>query len=226
MADWYYAEGDKQAGPVSDTYLKECLQRGQLDPSTLVWHESMKDWTPASRVPHLMDQQAAAPPLMEDAPAYGAASAYGAATAHTAAPAGYAGFWKRFAAFIIDRIILFVTNAIVGVIFGLIYALSVSDPDQVTAQLIGTLIGLCINLLYFSLFESSSLQATPGKLALGIIVTDLDGNRIGYARAVGRYFASLLSYVTLLVGFMMAGFTERKQALHDMIAGCLVVNKA
>lgn len=225
MADWYYAEGDKQAGPVSDTYLKECLQRGQLDPSTLVWHESMKDWTPASRVPHLMDSRPAAPPLVEGAPAYGATPAYGAATAHAAAPAGYAGFWKRFAAFIIDRILLFGVGMFVGAIFGFIYALSNPDPDMGNLQLYAYCIGVFINFLYFTFFESSALQATLGKKALGIIVTDLDGNRIGYARAVGRYFASFFSYVTLLVGFMMAGFTERKQALHDMIAGCLVVNK-
>ena len=213
MAEWYYAEGGEQLGPVSGEDLKQRIQSGQIPQSTLVWEQSMKDWTPASRVPYLMDQQVAAPPLAEGV------------AAHGAVPAGYAGFWKRFAAFIIDRIILLVGGGIVGGVFGFIYGLSNPDPNLGMVQLYASFIGSFINFLYFTLFESSSLQATPGKLALGIIVTDLDGNRISYARAVGRYFASFFSYVTLLVGFMMAGLTARKQALHDLIAGCLVVNK-
>ena len=80
--------------------------------------------------------------------------------------------------------------------------------------------------LYFSLMESSSWQATLGKKALGLYVTDLEGNRITFARATGRYFAKLISSLTLLIGYIMAGFTEKKQALHDMIAGCLVMRKS
>lgn len=213
MAEWYYAEGDEQLGPVSGEDLKERFQRGQMDPSTLVWHESMKDWMPASRVPYLMDQKAAVPPLAEGV------------AAHGAAPAGYAGFWKRFAAFIIDRIILLVGGGIVGGVFGFVYGLSNPDPDLQLVQLYASIIGSVINFFYFTLFESSPFQATPGKLALGIIVTDLDGNRISYLRAVGRYFAKILSLLTFFIGYIMAGLTERKQALHDLIAGCLVVNK-
>jgi uncharacterized RDD family membrane protein YckC len=74
--------------------------------------------------------------------------------------------------------------------------------------------------------ESSAKQATVGKMALGIIVTDLDGRRIGFGRATGRYFAKILSALTLGIGFLMAGFTERKQALHDMVASCLVIRGA
>jgi uncharacterized RDD family membrane protein YckC len=73
--------------------------------------------------------------------------------------------------------------------------------------------------------ESSSWQATLGKKAVGIVVTDLDGNRISFARAFGRYFAKLISLITLCIGYMMAGFTEKKQCLHDMICGTLVVKR-
>ncbi|QIG54977.1 RDD family protein [Altererythrobacter sp. BO-6] len=66
------------------------------------------------------------------------------------------------------------------------------------------------------------MQGTPGKRALGLIVTDLDGGRISPMRAVGRYFAKILSTIILFIGFIMIGFTERKQGLHDMIAGTLV----
>ena len=70
--------------------------------------------------------------------------------------------------------------------------------------------------------ESSSRQATVGKMALGLKVTDLEGRRISFARASGRHFAKYISGMILLIGYIMAGFTERKQALHDMIAGTLV----
>jgi uncharacterized RDD family membrane protein YckC len=73
--------------------------------------------------------------------------------------------------------------------------------------------------------ESSSKQATLGKLALGIVVTDLNGNRISFGRATGRYFGKIVSGMIFAIGYIMAGFTEKKQALHDMIASCLVVLK-
>ena len=78
--------------------------------------------------------------------------------------------------------------------------------------------------LYFALCESSAWQATVGKWVLGIRVTDLHGNRISIARALGRYPAKLLSYLILCIGFMMVAWTQRKQGLHDMIAGTLVLN--
>jgi hypothetical protein len=79
--------------------------------------------------------------------------------------------------------------------------------------------------LYFALMESSANQATFGKMALGIKVTDLQGNSISFGKASGRYFAKLVSACTLGVGYVMAGFTKRRQALHDMMVGCLVTNK-
>ena len=79
--------------------------------------------------------------------------------------------------------------------------------------------------LYHALMESSSQQGTLGKMALGIKVTDLNGNRITFGRATGRYFSKIISSLTMGVGYIMAGFTQQKQALHDIIAGCLVVNR-
>jgi uncharacterized RDD family membrane protein YckC len=79
--------------------------------------------------------------------------------------------------------------------------------------------------LYYALMESSGRQATLGKLALGIVVTDLNGNKITFGRATGRYFGKILSGMIFAIGYIMAGFTERKQALHDIMAGCLVVLK-
>jgi uncharacterized RDD family membrane protein YckC len=81
-------------------------------------------------------------------------------------------------------------------------------------------------LIYYAWMESSSHQGTLGKMALGLIVTDLEGRRITFARASGRYFAKIITgLIPLGIGYMMAGFTEKKQALHDMIASCLVLRK-
>jgi uncharacterized RDD family membrane protein YckC len=81
------------------------------------------------------------------------------------------------------------------------------------------------NWVYFASLESSPWRATLGKKALGLMVVDLAGNRISFPRASGRFFAKIISSMTFLIGFLMAGFTAKKQALHDMLAGCLVTRR-
>jgi uncharacterized RDD family membrane protein YckC len=137
----------------------------------------------------------------------------------------YAGFWLRVVAYIIDAIILGIVGFVFGMIFG-IGAVStgtdLSDPaggGNIMLQLISIVIGVA----YFAGMESSSWQATVGKKALGLVVTDLNGQRLGLGRAIGRYFGKILSALILLIGFIMVAFTERKQGLHDMIAGTLVL---
>lgn len=145
--------------------------------------------------------------------------------------AGYAGFWKRFVAVVIDTIILAIAGGLLGFIAGIVigFVLGASGTEVETIQLIssviGFIIGMVLNWLYFTLLESSSKQATVGKMALGIMVTDLNGNKISFANANGRYWSKLVSAIILLIGYIMAGFTAKKQALHDIMAGTLVVNK-
>ena len=79
--------------------------------------------------------------------------------------------------------------------------------------------------LYFALMESSRFQGTLGKMAVQIKVTDLEGNRLTFGRATGRHFGKIVSGLTLGIGYIMAAFTEKKQGLHDIMAGCLVVRK-
>ena len=136
----------------------------------------------------------------------------------------YAGFWKRFAAFIIDTIITMIGSFAIGFMFGIILVLGGIDDPEVL-EVIGNILCFFIGWLYFCVMESSSTQATLGKMALGIKVTDLEGNPIGFGKAAGRYFGKIISTVILLVGFTMVAFTEKKQGLHDMMAGCLVVNQ-
>ncbi len=220
--DWYYVENGQAVGPVSKSVLQQRLLTGLLRSTDLVWQAGMPEWVAAGRVPELFltappgfgDRGAAVPPMAPYPP-------MGPGGAHAAAPpVTYAGFWKRFAAAIIDGIVLVVVGGVAGGILG------AAGGDRETINLTGNVTGIVLNMLYFALMESSTLQATLGKMALGIQVTDLHGNPISFGRAVGRHFAKILSAVILLIGYVMAGFTEKKQALHDMIAGCLVVNKA
>ena len=87
------------------------------------------------------------------------------------------------------------------------------------------LLALMLSWIYYASMESSTWQATLGKKILGLKVTDLAGNRISFGRASGRFFGKILSGMILGIGFLMAGFTARKQALHDMLAGCLVLRQ-
>jgi uncharacterized RDD family membrane protein YckC/type II secretory pathway pseudopilin PulG len=148
----------------------------------------------------------------------------------------YAGFWRRFAALFLDQLILgvafyalfFIVLLMVGLGAGL-EALAHADKDPpawlAVAWLLPTLGYYLGAAFYYALQESSKHQATLGKRALGIKVTDDRGQRLRFAHALGRWFAASLSYLTLDIGFMMAGFTERKRALHDMVAGTLVVDQ-
>lgn len=128
---------------------------------------------------------------------------------------GYAGFWKRFVAAIIDGCILMIVGLIIGGFISFVEG----------AGALGNITGIIIGWLYFALMESSSKQGTLGKMALGIKVTDLSGNAISFGKATGRHFSKIISTIILLVGYIMVAFTAKKQGLHDMIAGCLVVNR-
>lgn len=123
----------------------------------------------------------------------------------------YAGFWRRGAAMLVDGLVLLVPSLVVALVL--------------PGGWLATIAQLAVNVVYYSLMHSSASQATLGKMAFGIKVTGLDGERIGLGRAVARVFASWLSAILLCIGLLMAAFTGKKMALHDMICGTLVANK-
>lgn len=127
----------------------------------------------------------------------------------------YAGFWLRFAANIIDSLIM------LPLAFGIGYASGylLGPGAEPTAQVMGIALGW----IYGAGMESSILRGTIGKRLLGLRVVDLDGARISFWKATGRYFAKALSLLTLFIGFYMIGLTKKKQGLHDLLSGCLVV---
>lgn len=138
----------------------------------------------------------------------------------------YAGFWQRFAASFIDGILMNIVQLIILTLFGFGSMTPEMFQNGIPASMgIAYMITIGLNIAYYAYFESSEKQATLGKQALGLIVTDTNGERLTMANAIGRYFAKIPSALILGIGFLMQPFTQKKQALHDMIAGTLVYKK-
>ena len=142
---------------------------------------------------------------------------------------GFAGFWLRAIACFIDTIFI-VAIFLIGASFfpntfeKLLPPASTSFTDFPQPAPIVIVILIALGCVYYTVFEASIWQATPGKRILRLYVTDLNGQRITFGRAFVRNIARQISGF-LFIGYVMAGFTEKKQALHDLIAGCLVVRK-
>ena len=154
--------------------------------------------------------------------------------------AAYGGFWLRFVAFLIDNVVMGV--AIVLICIPLIFLTGlgafigeIHPGEEINDAGIGLIAGIIflfftvsvgVTWLYHSLMECSEWQATVGKKAMGLVVTDMAGQRVSFGRATGRHFAKIVTgMVPLAIGYIMAGFTEKKQALHDMIASCLILRR-
>jgi uncharacterized RDD family membrane protein YckC len=157
----------------------------------------------------------------------------------------YGGFWIRFIASVVDGLIIsiplsFVVIMTVGVFGGAaaihFHDLFHGDPERFLPRLfefipafIGfffliVIISMAAHWLYYAMLESSSRQATVGKMIFNLRVTDMAGNRISFGRATGRYFGKVVNgFVPLAIGYIIAGFTEKKQALHDFIAATVVM---
>lgn len=247
MPVWYYADArNERQGPVAAAELVRLRLQGALGWDTLVWREGMGEWQPmrdfAGELAQADDRSAlpstggtvpvaavAEPASPYAPPAAAVSSGQAIVLGHEIV---YAGFWKRFAALTIDG---FVTSAIswavqipLFIVAGATGALGgdmLANGGSVGLFVLAYLVGLVIPVIYFSWMHSSSQQASLGKLAVGIKVCRGDGARITFLRALGRYFAQILSALPLGIGYLMAGFTDRKQALHDMICDTLVVDK-
>jgi uncharacterized RDD family membrane protein YckC len=249
--EWYYAAGGQQQGPVPLESLKQMLSSGQVQPGDLVWSQGMPNWAAANTVPGLVDAAApaAAAPGYPMTPGYAAPAPGPYANPvgyYTPTPTymPYAGFWARFGAAFIDGLIISLPFTVVGWALAAAYGQPpfgnqnygpggygtygrggppTQDPVYTVLSLAINLASLVAGWLYEAMQTSGPHMATIGKRALGIRVTDIDGQRISFGRATGRHFAKILSGCTCLIGYIMAAFTERHQALHDMIAGTLVV---
>lgn len=141
----------------------------------------------------------------------------------------YAGFWRRVAAFAIDHLIVIAVFAAAVFGVGVVYVLLSGDMERAVSAYLEIAyfavkpLSVVVLWLYYAILECGVHQATLGKRALSIKVTNLVGERIGFWRSFGRQAGKIVSTLTLGIGFVMAAFTRRKQALHDIFARCLVV---
>ncbi len=266
---WYYAFNNAQQGPVSLDQLRQLIAVGELGAESLVWREGMAEWAAAESVPGLFQGAAVRPNIGagndpssvatdEKVASSGDYSAPWMGHAEPALmggqlnyfstvpdPYAYAGFWLRFAAYLIDYIIL---SAFGWIVASVVRIAVLASGLQTGSSPLGTYflrpagsrgmngailaIGLLSQMLvligrwlYYGLMEASAYQGTLGKMAIGIKVTDLSGKRIAFGRATGRFFGKILSWLLLGIGFLMIGGTDRKQGLHDQMAGTLVLRK-
>ncbi|HEY0504747.1 MAG TPA: RDD family protein [Lysobacter sp.] len=252
---YYSDSDRNRHGPVSGRDLAQLHAHGQLAPETLVWREGLGQWQPwHTLMAEVLAPEAPADLASAAGPAvasnqfnpYAVAeprAAYATGVADARSPYAppratvdlgsdyvadgevvYAGFWKRYAAYMIDTFLLTIVFAILGAVFG------ITGAELIRGEGVGTfaafyVVELALMALYFGWMHASVNQATLGKLAVGIKVTDDDGQRISLARGIGRFFATIISSLTLCIGYILAGFTDRKRALHDMIASTLVVDR-
>lgn len=147
----------------------------------------------------------------------------------------YAGFLLRLIAYIIDAVIISFLAGILAFVFIVPKIMRYAEmgdepqPEDIMAMMgdyfFFWLLIIAAQWLYYALFESSKYQATPGKLAVSIKVTDQYGDPVTFGRATGRYFGKLLSGAIMMIGYIIIIFTEKKQGLHDILANTLVIKK-
>jgi len=244
---WYYEHEGRQEGPVEESVFDELVRTRVVRDNTLVWREGMSGWqtlasaqTPRSATS--VDSALASPEAgvsrfcVECGRAFPAneLTAMGSALVcssckqnSTQRPAGtrrYAGFWIRFAARVIDAILLNIVFFVMRMSFGIsTFARIDGDIGGALARAaIGTLLSLIVASFY-EIFMLAGYGATLGKIALGLQVVRPDGSGLTLSQATGRYFAQVLSSLTFLIGYIMAAFDPEKRALHDRICDTRVI---
>ncbi|WP_284320679.1 RDD family protein [Dyella acidisoli] len=229
MEVWIGRNGERH-GPYQEEQVREWLRSGQLSPDDLGWREGLADWQPLS-VLFPQDKPAPAPSPNSPPPLQQRANAV---------DFDYASFWQRFGAWVIDLIILIIPSLIAMYAFDGLEAYKhlleqIQNGADMTAAMrtyaqateAASVASLVITYLYYVFFEASKWQATPGKLALRLRVTDLHGQRItlgrSAARNVVRLSAAIFGLIPLIC-YLAITWTQRKQGLHDLWAGTYVLN--
>jgi uncharacterized RDD family membrane protein YckC len=222
-------------GPYSFDALRRMAATGQLSAVDFVWSAGMPDWAAAEAIPDLLptDARGGGGQPVFPTQAENADNPYAAPAAEDSSfvfadtgPFEYADYLPRVGATILDGIFLALMTWIPMFVVTIILIASLGeDTGAVLGQLISNVFGFVVGVAYYVGFETSSKQATWGKQIVGIKVTDLEGRRISVGKAVGRYFAKILTGCTLGFGYLMPLFTEKKQTLHDLICGCLAVKQ-
>ena len=250
---WYYADQGQKKGPVEESALDELVLAGVVRDDTLVWKEGMQSWQPHGSVRVPASASAVPPSGSNDARYCGECGrpfpvnelvAIGAiSVCATCKPiylqrlregggqvvgAGrYGGFWIRLVARLIDAILINVILLIVRIPFGVTMfgPTSGADPRGAAARsamLFVTLLSVVAAACY-EIFFIAARGATIGKMIFGLRVVRADGSKVSLGVSVGRYFAQLISSITLGIGYIMAGFDHQKRTLHDRICDTRVI---
>lgn len=243
---WYYVLNGQQAGPVEDSELQGLAAYGAITSDTLVWRAGMPNWAQYRTL-----FQAAPPPGAVPCMQCGKGFAeeqtiplgYGRACA-TCKPIvlqriregdvtvksnqRFAGFWIRLVARMIDNVITSIAGYIFQIPMLAVMASMGSDPAKLNWWLFGSTAAFAVIMSivaagYYEAWFLVKKGATPGKMILGLKVVRARGGEFRWGLAWGRYFAHLLSGLTMYVGYFMAGWDEEKRALHDRICDTRVV---
>ncbi|MDF7800631.1 RDD family protein [Pontiellaceae bacterium B1224] len=245
---WYYIKNGEKQGPLSNADIPLLVKRGDIHDDTLVWHEKLKDWTPYGTLP---PKPAAALASAEN-PTGATCSMCGKtfdadqliqfegvsvcagckpnfiqqikenAEVSSSSIMRYAGFWRRFLAVFIDGLVMSIFSLPAN--FGFQFAMTKASegPGFVILAIVLYLSMLLIPAIYL-IWMHGRYGATLGKKAVGVKVVMSDGTPISYGRAVGRYFAYMLSGLIMYIGYIMAGFDSEKRALHDHMCNTRVI---
>jgi len=251
---WHYVENGQQVGPVTAEQMAQLLAAGKISGDTLVWQPGQKDWRPyrnflsADGQPSLENSP---PPGQEEAvcaecgkmfpldetirhgnvricatckPVFLQKLAEGARI--QTGTLNLAGIGTRFAAVFLDGLLLYAVTFGIDLLLQMTPSqiIGIQPKTSIAVQIISMIIGILIPMSYET-YMVGKYGATLGKMACKIKVVTPDGGKITYARALGRYFAKLLSSLTCLIGYIMACFDEEKRALHDRICNTRVVMK-
>jgi uncharacterized RDD family membrane protein YckC len=238
MTQYWVIRSGERRGPYEESDVLEGVELGTVRPNDLLWVEGMREGLPiADVIANLGAGPASKPPLTLEPLASGAPSARSpyrppAARVDDLAELAlgnitYAGFWVRFAAAVLDSVVLMLFAIAIGVLLTLVWMLLGYGVASLREAAWTNLLGLALSWLYFALLESGPRCATYGKRALHLqVLAAPDLTRIGFVRASARWIARFLSTFLLLIGYLMQPFTPRKRALHDYIAGTVVIVQA
>jgi len=245
--DWFYAENGRQIGPVQDDALQALVRAGTVTGDTLVWHAGLANWqtwsslgtssaaplVTASGVPGNFCTECGRAFSPEDLMQFGSSSICAECkplfsqrlreTGGVGATMIYGGFWIRFAARIIDGLLLWA----VSMALFLPFSGTLGSEQLATILMVqGTLILVQLGLsCAYEAILTVRMGGTLGKLALGLQVVTPDGQRLTMGRSIGRYFALLINSFTFLIGYIIAAFDDQKRGLHDHICGTRVIRK-
>lgn len=231
--NWYYSQNGQQLGPVPEQELTRLAANGTLNATSLVWHDGLADWQPLGNAfPAALGAVAAEVPqiggfaIPADRKDLVVQQMREGVITGLPGTVQYAGFWIRFVAKFIDGLILLVPNIIIQTVIVALIAPSGSNQAPSGAQVAIVLLPILFNFAIqglYSVILVSRYGATWGKMALGLRIVTENGGKVSTARATGRFFAELVSSLTLLIGYIIAGFDAEKRALHDHICSTRVI---